>query len=264
GQGGNSAMLRAIALQESARFPSQQQVDVVSQALVDADPLVRVGAASALGFLEARQRLAGLSALLSDPVKAVRMAAARQLVDLRVADAPPDQQARLQAAFDEYRAALLHNADMPESMNDLGVFLSAQGDGTGAEEAFLQARKLSPRYLPALLNLSDAYRARGRDDLGEALLLEAREEYPESGDVYYMLGLLHVRTNRAADSVALFRRASELSPGNARYALVHAMALIETGQRQAGIRMLESAASRFPADAPLRQALESYRPGQPR
>src|SRR5690606_5196126 len=159
GQGQNPAMLRAIALQESARFPSQQQVNVVSDALVDPDPLVRVGAASALGFLEAQQRLAGLAALLSDPVKAVRVGAARQLVELRVADAPPELQASLKNAFDEYRAALLHNADMPESLNDLGVFLSAQGDTAGAEQAFTQARKLAPRYLPALLNLSDAYRA---------------------------------------------------------------------------------------------------------
>ena len=88
------------------------------------------------------------------------MAAARQLIDIKVADAPAERQAALGRVFDEYRAALQHNADMPESMNDLGVFLSAQGDTNGAEQAFLQSRKLAPRYLPAMLNLSDVYRAR--------------------------------------------------------------------------------------------------------
>src|SRR5690606_8351599 len=53
---GNAPMLRAIALVESARFPSQPQVDAVAGALVDADPLVRIGAASALGFLPPLQR----------------------------------------------------------------------------------------------------------------------------------------------------------------------------------------------------------------
>jgi predicted CXXCH cytochrome family protein len=258
-QPANPAILRALAIGESARFPSQQQVDAVADALVDADPLVRIGAAGALDFLAPAERLRALRPLLSDPLKAVRLAAARHLADLPLADAPEADREVLRRVFDEYRAALLHNADMPESMNDLGVFLAAQGDAAGAGQAFQHARRLAPRYLPAMLNLSDAYRARGRDDLGEALLEEALAAYPDSGDVHHMLGLLYVRTGRTEESVALFRRASELSPGNARYALVHALALHETGQADAAVRVLEAAAARFPADAGIRDALEGYR-----
>lgn len=256
---GQPAMLRAIALVESARFPSQQQVDVVAGALVDADPLVRVGAASALGFLERRERINALAGLLNDPVKAVRMAAARQLADVQVADAPAALRPRLQQVFDEYRAALLHNADMPESMNDLGVFLAAQGDAPAAEQSFAQARRLSPGYLPAMLNLSDAYRARGRDDLGEPLLQEALARYPDSADAHYMLGLLQVRTGRTPASVATFRRASELAPANPQYALIHAVSLAETGRMPQAVLELEAAAQRFPGNAAIDQALQGYR-----
>jgi predicted CXXCH cytochrome family protein len=252
-------ILRAIALQESARFPSQQQVDVVAGALADPDPLVRAGAAASLGFLQSGQRLAGLAPLIEDPVKAVRMATARQLIDIKVADAPSRLQAPLGRLFEEYRTALQFNADMPESMNDLGVFLSAQGDIDGAERAFQQARQLAPRYLPAMLNLSDVHRARRRDDAGEALLREALRAYPDSADVHYTLGLLLVRTQRTAASVALFARARELAPGNPQYALVHAVSLAETGRRGDAIRELEAASLHFPGEPQILQALQGYR-----
>jgi predicted CXXCH cytochrome family protein len=259
----NPPMLRAMALQESARFPSQQQLQAVSRELASADPLLRAGAAQAVGYLDPSQRLQLLRPLLEDPVRSVRMAVARQLADQRLADAPAEARAPLGRLFDEYRQALLHNADMPESMSDLGVFLLAQGDAQGAEQALLHARALAPRFLPATLNLSDIYRARDRDDLGEPLLREAMQQYPQSGDARHMLGLLYVRTGRTPASVELFRQASQLSPDNPQYALVYAVSLAETGNMPAAIRVLETATTRFPGHGPLRQALEGYRSRQP-
>ncbi len=255
------AVLRALALAESARFPSQRQVDVVAGALVDADPLVRIGAAGSLGFLAPAERAQALAALLQDPLKAVRMAAARQLADVPADAAPAAMREPLRKAFAEYRASLLHNADMPESLNDLGVFLAAQGDAAGAEQAFMQARRLAPRYLPAMLNLSDAWRARGRDDLGAPLLREALAAYPESAEAHYMLGLLQVRAGRTLDALPLLEQASALAPDNPRYVLVHAMALARTGSLPRAVRVLEAAAARFPGDAQIRQALHGYRSG---
>ncbi len=58
--------------------------------------------------------------------------------------------------------------------------------------------------------------------------------------------------------MALFEQASRLAPDNARYALVYAVALVENGERAKGIQVLQSAALRFPDNAPIRQALEAY------
>ena len=256
---GNPAVLRATALQESALLPSSQQLQSAAAQLGDPDPLVRAGAIQALRPLDPAQRLAQLGPVLDDKVKSVRMTAARQLIDVPLAQAPPGMQPALRKLFDEYRQALLHNADMPESMSDLGLFLLAQGDLQGAEQALLQARRLAPHFLPAVLNLSDIHRARNRDDLGEPLLQEAIRRYPQSGDARHMLGLLYVRTGRTAASVEEFRQASQLAPGNAQYAFVHAVALAETGQTAAAIRVLQTALTQFPGNAAMRQALEGYR-----
>jgi tetratricopeptide (TPR) repeat protein len=253
------AVLRGTALLESGRFPSPQQLDALSTALSSPDPLVRVGAASALGNVEPRQRLVRLQPVLTDPSKAVRMAAAQQLSGLPLSEAPAALQGVLRTLFDEYRQSLAYNADMPESLSNLALFQATQGDLAAAEKSLLQARKIAPRYLPAMLNLSDVYRARNRDDLGEALLREAMAAYPESGDVRHMLGLLYVRTGRTAASVPLFEQATRMAPDNAQYALVYGLALVETGKRADGVRVLQSAAQRFPGNAQIQQALAAYK-----
>lgn len=255
------AILRSIAFLETARYPSTQQVDAVSSAFTSPDPLVRMGAASALRPLDAQQRLTLLQPLLQDPVKSVRNVVARELIDVRLTQAPPELRTSLGKLFEEYQQTLLHNADMPESMSDLGLFHAAQGNPEAAERALLQSRILAPRYLPAVLNLADLYRARGRDDLGEPLLRGALTDYPESGDVRHMLGLLYVRTGRTPQSVPLLKEAMDLAPRNAQYALVYALALAETGELMSAITILEWAARRFPQDAQIRQALEAYRSG---
>lgn len=250
-------MLRSIALIESARFPSTVQLDTVKTALASHEPLIRLSAASALSALEPAARLQYLVPVLEDPVKAVRIAVARQLIDLPPAQAPEPLRPKLDGLLSEYEQSLLFNADMPEAVSDLGVLYAARGDLKKAEQALLKARRLAPRYLAAMLNLADVYRAQGRDDLGEDVLEEALGEYPDSGDANYALGLLYVRTGRAADSVELFERASRLSPGNTEYVLIYAVALAETGKPEQGIEVLREAVERFPGNARLRDAYES-------
>jgi len=260
---GRPAILRSSALLESGRFPGAQQLDAVSSALASPDPLIRIGAVAALGGVDAAERLRRLQPVLADPSKAVRMAAAQQLAELPLASVPAAAHAALGKLFDEYRQSLLYNADMPESLSNLGLFEAAQGDLAAAEQQLQRARKLAPRYLPAMLNLSDVYRAQNRDDLGESLLREALAAYPQSADAMHMLGLLYVRTDRTPQSLPLFEQAARLAPDNAQYALVYALALVETGRRAAGIKVLQAAARRFPNNTPIQQALAGYNIAQP-
>jgi len=259
GDNGRPAILRGTALLESGRFVSPQQLAAIDVALRASDPQLRVGAAAALGNLELAERLRHLQPLLADPVKAVRMAVAQQLAQVPLNQAPAQVQPLLGRLFEEYRQSLLYNADMPESQSNLSLHQAAQGDLAAAERSLRHALKLAPRYLPAMLNLSDIYRATGRDAAGEILLRDAMAAYPESADARHMLGLLYVRARRTAESVPLFAAASRLAPDNAQYALVLALALNETGRKPEAVRVLEQAARRFPGHAQIQQLLASYK-----
>jgi len=257
--GTRPVMLRAAALMESARFPSPAQVAVADEALRSPDALVRAGAVMATANYETRERVARLAPVLRDPVRSVRIAAARQLVDVEIAALGAEQAKDIARLMAEYRSSLEQNADLPEGATELALFEASQGRFDAADSALAQALKLSPRYLPALMNRADLYRAQGRDDLAEPLLRDALSAYPESADPLHALGLLYVRTGRARDSVALFRRAARLAPQDPAYRLVYALSLIETGSRAAGIAELESASRQFPGDAAIRAALDSQR-----
>jgi predicted CXXCH cytochrome family protein len=255
----NPPILRSIAVLESARFRSTQQLETVKMLLGSPDPIVRLGAVASLNGLASSDRLSLLHPLFGDAVKSVRIEVARQLIDVPPAQTPADVREALGRLFDEYKQSLLYNADMPESMNDLGLFLTAQGDPTGAEKAIRHALKLAPLYLPAMLNLADIYRAQHRDDLGEPVLRDAMAQYPESGDAHHAMGLLYVRTGRVNDAVPVLEQASLLSPNNAQYAMVYALALVKIGKQSEGIKVLQAAAQRFPDNAAIQQALEAYK-----
>tara|TARA_R110002096_G_scaffold85769_7_gene197290 strand:+ start:29175 stop:31313 length:2139 start_codon:yes stop_codon:yes gene_type:complete len=253
------AMIRSIALIESARFPAQRNLGIILNALNSPEALIRMNAVSALGFLDISQRFQYLQALLNDPVKSVRIAVVRQLSGLPVNQVPQRLQAQFSALLAEYEESLLFNADMPESMSELGVFYAVRGDLASAEQSLIHARVLSPGYLPAAINLSDVYRAQGRDDLGEVVLNEVLALYPDSADLSYALGILYVRTGRIEQSLALFQRASMLAVDNPQYVYLYAVALAELGRVAEAIGELQVATQRFPNNAEIRQALQAYR-----
>lgn len=259
GDSNQASMIRAAALIATANFPSQRNLSVVIRALNEDDPILRMNALFGLGFLSPQQKLQYLQGLLDDPVKAVRLNVARQLIGLRPEQVPPNARGNFQALLTEFESSLQFNADMPESMNELGLFYAAYGDLDRARQTLEHALDLSTNYLPAMLNLSDLYRALERDDLAEPLLDAARVHYPESADANHSLGLLYVRTFRLPESLVLFQAASELAPENPQYVFVYAVALAELERIDEAIAVLETARQRFPNDAQIRNALEAYR-----
>jgi predicted CXXCH cytochrome family protein len=254
GDESQAAILRATALLESSRFPSQRQLRATLAALRSPDALLRTNAAGALDFVTPTQRFQYLQPLICDPAKSVRMAVARHVADMPTGQVRPAQRARFAKLLSEYEQSLLFNADMPESMSELGLFHATRGEMAAAEQALLQARKLAPAYLPAMLNLADVYRAQGHDDRAEAVLAEALAAHPNSGDAHYAMGLLYVRAGRKPEALPLLRRAALLSPADPQYVYAYAVALAETGRRDEAARVLDAALQRFPDNSQLRDA----------
>ena len=107
--------------------------------LKDGDPLVRSASVSALESVEPALRVELLALLLDDPVRAVRMEAARLLAAVpreRLTDA---QRTALDRGLMEYVAAERFNADRPESHLNLGLLYAAQRRIPEAEAALRSA-----------------------------------------------------------------------------------------------------------------------------
>jgi tetratricopeptide (TPR) repeat protein len=249
---------RATGLALLAEYVSPASLPAVESALTDGDALVR---AAALGVLEAlppaqRPRLA--TAALRDPVRAVRLAAARVLAEVSRATLSTEQQADFESVLAELIRSERLNIDRPEALVNLGNLYARLGRPVEAESEFRNALFLDGRFVPALVNLADLFRAQGRDADAERFLERAVAARPDSAEALHALGLLRVRQRRPGEAIDLLRRAAERQPEATRFAYVYGVALHDTGQPARAIAVLEQAHRRRPASRDVLAALVSY------
>jgi tetratricopeptide (TPR) repeat protein len=245
------AFVRASAIRRLGPAPGPAAWPPLRDALTDADALVRAAAAAALAAADPLLRAQWLAPLLADPVRQVRMEAARALVGAPSAGLAAPAQAQLASALDEVFAAERFNADRPEGRANLGNLHAAQGHLEQAVAAYQSALALDPSFLAAALNLADVHRSRGAESDAEKTLRAALKQDPRLAPAHLALGLSLARQHRSDDALKSFAQAAALAPDNARFAYVHAVALNDAGQRRAALRELERGLARQPADHDL-------------
>lgn len=256
--GDQPAIARATALGRLGPAATGPALDAVRAGLADADPLVRRSAVTALEQADPAGRSDLLAPLLRDPVRAVRMDAARALADVPGHRLTQADRAALDRALDEYIAGEQFNADRPESHLNLGLLYAAQRQVAAAEGAFLTALEMDPRFTPAAVNLADLYRATGRDAEGERVLRGVLARDPSSAAAHHALGLLLVREKRMPEAVRALEAAARLAPDTARFGYVYAVALEATGQTRPAIIALQAVLTRHPYDRDALSALVAY------
>ncbi len=249
------AIARATALAELQAVVSPRKIDLIREGLADPDSLVRLGALRGIQGLDPAARLALAGPFLNDPVRAVRIEAARVLAPSPRSALTGPQQAALSQATIEYIDAQLSNAELPASHLNLGIFYTERFDWGDAEHAYRTALRLDPNFVPALVNLADLYRLKGADDKGEPLLLEALKREPKNPEAHEALGLWLVRNEREEEALGHFEQAARLDPEDPRHSYVYGIALQSAGQTDRAVRVLEGAVKRHPGDRTILQAL---------
>jgi len=247
---GVPAIARATALDELGAV-THSATSAIERSARDPDPLVRSAAARALVSLDPAERLRIAEPLLEDPVRAVRIHAARALADVAVDALPPARRDRLQAGFEEYVASQRAAAERPEAHVNLGAFYSERGAPRDAEREYRIAIRLQPAFIAAYVNLADLYRTQGRERESETTLRDGLAHVPGDGDLAYALALARVRQGHRAEAIDLLRQAATKRPDNPQYAYVYAVALRDAGRPREALTVLESALTRFPGDPDL-------------
>jgi tetratricopeptide (TPR) repeat protein len=260
------AIVRASALarmsNDVGRSPAG--VEAMKRAVGDPDPLVRRAAASALELLPPDARIAPAVPLLSDPVRIVRMEAARVLAQVRPEALSQDARSAYERAAAEFIAAQRTNADRPESRTNLGTFFATRRRVADAETELRAAIALEPRFVPAYVNLADLYRAEQREPDVRSVLEEGLKVVPDDASLHYALGLALVRAQRQADALMHLERAAARAPENARFAYTYAVALHSAGRPREAAAVLDKALRRHPNDRDMRAFLEQIHGRSPR
>lgn len=257
------ALVRASALARATHFPAPAVLSATTLALTDSDALVRAAAAEGLAAVAPADRAERLAPLLRDPVRLVRMAAARSLAGEAEARLVGDERTVFAAALGEWIAAQRFNADRPEALTNLGTLEIERGDARAAVASFRRALALDPTFVQAAVNLADLHRAGGDEISAERVLRTSLERNPDAAAAHHALGLSLVRQGRTKEALGELRQAHALAPEAAQFAYVFAIAQHDAGDRAAAIATLRRAIKRHPYERQLLEALAAYADEKP-
>lgn len=215
------AIARATALN---LLQAYLDVDTLTVATTDADPLVRMVAARGLENAPDIVRRHYLMPLLTDEVRAVRIAAARSLASL----SPPDP--AFDTALDAYEAAQLALPDHPEGHTNLGQLYTLNGDTDRAIDAYNTAITRDPNFTSAYNNLATLYYQIADPEQAEATLRAGIAAVDEAGLLHYSLGLLLAEQGRTDEALNRLHRATELLPDNLRVHYNYGLFALQVGR----------------------------------
>ncbi len=254
GDAESPAIVRATAL--SLLEPAgEAALPALALAGRDADPWLRSAAASACDALPAGSRLRVAEPLLSDPVLAVRIEAARVLSAVPPEQVPEGARERLASALREFEAAQRVQADLPGAHLNLAVVYANRGDTARAEAEYRLALRMDPRFLPASFNLATLLNQLGRNEEAERVLRDAIRRAPGEGELYYSLALLLAESGRTEAAAAELDQAAALMPDRPRVRYNQGLALMRIGKRERAEAALRSARELAPRDPEILNAL---------
>lgn len=250
------AIIRATAIDLAGQFGNRGMA-LLPQSLGDTSPIVRAAALRGLTGLPDEQKVVVLGSFLEDPVRGVRVEAARALASAPRTLFRPEQAERFEAAIAEYKAAQLALADRPEGHINLGNLYAVMGIMDEAENAFSTAIGRDRSFLAAYTNLANFYYQTGRRTEAEATFREGLLLVDEPGTLYYSLGLLLAEEERLGEAIESMHEAAQQMPYQPRVHYNHGLLLQKAGNISGAEAALIRATELAPEDSTILWALIS-------
>jgi tetratricopeptide (TPR) repeat protein len=165
---------------------------------------------------DARELARLLTPLLYDPVKAVRLEAARRLAEQGGAHLGSEQIPVFNTVVKEYEEAMLYAADFAASRHNLGNLYTALKKPRQAMTHYEAALNIDHQFYPAKVNLAMLVHQQGDVTRAEGLLREVTSQHTGLPDVHYSLALLLAEKQDYQQAVIHMRKAALGIPGRAR------------------------------------------------
>jgi predicted CXXCH cytochrome family protein len=170
--GTNAGIVRATALNLLRRYATAEIADRAGRLLRDPDPLVRVAAVALQRAAPPDLRIQRVIPLLGDRRRAVRIAAARTILNLIANRRWPKLGRAGQDAVKEYQRSLGAKADFPEMQMAIAGTALVFRNLPVAERAFQEATAMDPQLVRAWIMIARLRAARGDVQGARKALLE--------------------------------------------------------------------------------------------
>jgi predicted CXXCH cytochrome family protein len=209
-------IVRATAISLLAGYPGKDTSQSMKLALMDDEALIRRTAVESIAPTNQKERTKLIAPLLYDPVKAVRIEAARRLAEEPSWRPPPDQEKLFKSVLKEFIASMEYSADFASGRYNLGNLYVVLNQPEEAVRDYLAAIKIDDLFYPAKVNLAMFYNKRGENEKAEVLLREVVKAHPELHEISYSLGLLLAEMKKYDSAMFYLRNAAKGLPERSR------------------------------------------------
>ena len=210
-------IVRATALSLLNGYPPGRDIDqVIELALMDEESLIRQTAVNHMRLPGSKRQSALLASMLYDPVKAVRMEAARRLSESSWEQLDRDQKRVFSAALNEFQQAMEYSADFASGRYNLGNLYVALNRPEEAIQNYRDAIKIDDMFYAAKVNLAMLYNQLGEKGKAEDLLRAVVKAHPQLHEVQYSLGLLLAEQKQYGEAARYLSTAARGIPNRAR------------------------------------------------
>ena len=234
-----AVIVRATAIAELRARMSADVAKALVPLLKHSEPMIRVNAVRAFESAPAAMRGSVIAAMMADPVRAVRLAAARATMNISPQGLEPDALKIVKDAREDFRSGLVGRFDFPETHMQMAGLAMSGRNFRNADAAFAEALRQDPQLINAWTTRSRIAMALRQPQQAEAILTEALQKNPDSAPLYQSLAAVYVQTGRLPDALKSLGKAKGLSPGDPVTRLDIARIQSEIGNRQAAIQELE-------------------------
>jgi len=170
-------------------YPGEASTQAMQIALMDEEARMRRTAVEFIQSTDPQTLAKQLANMLYDPVKTVRIEAARRLAGGLLVHLDNSRKALHKNVLQEYETAMKYSADFSFARHNLANLYSELGRGEDAIEQFKAALRIDNQFYPAKVNLAIAYNQQGKNQQAEKLLREVMAEQPGLHEVAYSFGL---------------------------------------------------------------------------
>lgn len=211
-----NAIVRATTAWYLGQFPAPENAEILARYLQDSSAMVRSSAIRAIANLPEEMRNVNIQVAFADPVRSVRIGAARARPEWTPMDVSSNIRPYLTRAREEYREYLLINQYFPAGQMNLGLFYESSGKTQKAIEAYEAALRKDGYFNAARMNLAFLYNQTGQNQNAYDLFQKVIRQEPDFGPAHYYLALLKAEQDDIKGALPHFEQAARLMPDNGR------------------------------------------------
>lgn len=255
---GDSAVpniVRATTLRYMGQIPTANAGNNLVSYLRDSSAMVRYTALKGLRNFPPNFWQTAAAPLLSDKVRAVRIAAADLFIGLPANQMQPETTDAFTKAKTELNRFIHYQTDFTQGNLQAGDYYQRLNDLGNAEKYYMRAILKDSQLVNARVNLAATLNANGKN--AEALMqLETASRIEKNSDhIFYTLGLLYAEMGDLKKAGDAFRQALTINTNNIRVLYNYGLLLNQNGNHTDAEKLFKQALTTDPQNGEILNAL---------